>query len=90
MLVLFCLLPLYGQSTIAELDDWGEKIMDMLGSGWVQAICALAFAIEAGACIYMSRQGEGGVVKRFLPWMIGTIGLLSASSITSFFFGGAK
>jgi hypothetical protein len=73
-------------SGIPELDEWGSKVLGLITSDWVKAICALAFVIEAGGMIYAARQGEGGTVKKFLPWMIGTIGLLSAVSITDFFF----
>jgi hypothetical protein len=87
--LLVCGIMVFAQSSegIKELDDWGTNVMSLITSSWVQAICALAFAIEAGAMIYAGRQGESGVVKKFIPWMIGTIGLLSASAITGFFFG---
>ncbi len=90
VLLFFCLsVSIFAQANegISELDDWGVKILGLIKSGWIQAICALAFAIEAGACIFVGRQ-EPGLVKKFIPWMVGTVGLLSASSVASFFFGG--
>ena len=73
-------------SGIPALDTWGENILGLISSNWVKAICALGFAVEAGAMIWAGRQGESGAVKKFIPWMIGTVGLLTASSITDFFF----
>jgi hypothetical protein len=90
LLVLVCDIAVYAQASgIAALDTWGDRILGILTSSWIQAICALGFAIEAGAMIYSGRQGESGVVKKFIPWMIGTVGLLSASAITDFFFSAA-
>lgn len=74
------------ESTIAELDEWGTKILNLIKSGWIQSICALAFAIESGALIFVGRQ-EPGLIKKFIPWMVGTVGLLAASSVAAFFFG---
>jgi hypothetical protein len=88
ILFLLCLkLSVFAQAQdgISELDDWGEKIVGLIQSGWIEAICALAFAIEAGACIFVGRQ-EPGLIKKFIPWMVGTVGLLAAPSVTSFFF----
>ncbi len=79
----------FAADSIDELDAWGDKVLSLIGSSWIQALCALALAIEAGACIFAGRNGESGMIKKFLPWMVGTIGLLSASSITEFFFNKA-
>ncbi len=76
----------FAQETIAELDEWGDKVLGLIGSNWVKAIAALGFAIESGALIFAGRQQEG-MLKKFMPWMMGTIGLLAVSSIVDFFWG---
>jgi hypothetical protein len=76
----------FAADSIAELDKWGDNVIALIKSKWVTAICVLALAIEGGGMIWAGRQGESGLVKKFLPWMIGTIVLLSAQSITTFFF----
>lgn len=73
--------------TIEELDDWGEKILGLIGSGWVKALMTVALVIEFGIIGFGNAQGEGGIFKKVLPWTIGTVGILGASSITSFFWG---
>lgn len=82
----------YGsQSGIATLDSWGDKIIQVFTSSWVKAILVIALIIE-GICLVMAGQQGGGaqMLKRFGPWIIGTIILLSASGICDFFFNSAS
>ncbi|HBG37577.1 MAG TPA: hypothetical protein DDW88_10980, partial [Treponema sp.] len=73
--------------SIEALDSWGEKIVSLTTAPWLQAICIVALAIEGGSIVWAGKQGEQGIIKRVMPWMIGTIILLTASGITQFFFG---
>ncbi len=77
--------------TIEQLDDWGTKILSMFSSVWVKAIACVALIIEAIGMVVSGQQGGGGaVIKKFAPWLLGTIILLCASSITDYFYSGMK
>lgn len=72
--------------TIENLDTWGNNILSIFSSGWVKALCCVALIIEAIGMIVAGQQGGGGaIIKKFGPWIIGTVILLSASGITSYF-----
>lgn len=74
--------------TIEALDTWGDKILDIFASNWVKVICLVALIVEAIGMVVAGQQGGGGqIIKKFAPWIIGTIILLSASSICSYFLG---
>ena len=52
----------------------------------MKALACVALIIEAIGMIAAGQQGGGGaVIKKFAPWIIGTVILLSASSITGYF-----
>lgn len=77
--------------TIEALDDWGDKILKLFSSNWVKVICLVALIVEAIGMVVAGQQGGGGqIIKKFAPWIIGTIILLSASSICSYFLGDLK
>lgn len=77
--------------TIEALDDWGNKILELFSSNWVKVICLVALIVEAIGVVVAGQQGGGGqIIKKFAPWIIGTIILLSASSICSYFLSGLK
>lgn len=72
--------------TIDALDTWGDKILELFSSNWVKVICLVALIVEAIGMVVAGQQGGGGqIIKKFAPWIIGTIILLSASSICSYF-----
>ena len=78
-------------NTIDALDSWGTKILDLFSSSWVKVICLVALIVEAIGMVVAGQQGGGGaIIKKFAPWIIGTIILLSASSICSYFLGDLK
>ncbi len=92
--IVFCIVllasvtPMFAESseTIDTLDSWGTKILDLLSGTWVKVILLVALIIEAIGMVIAGQQGGGGaMVKKFLPWIIGTIVLLSASGIVSYF-----
>lgn len=74
--------------SIEVLDSAGQKILDLLGAKWVKALLCLALVIEFGVVAFGGAQGEGGMIKKVLPWIIGTAGILGAASIVNFFFSG--
>ena len=59
-------------------------------SKWVKALLTVALVIEFGVCAFGNAQGEGGMIKKVLPWIIGTAGILGASSIVDYFFNNVK
>ena len=77
-----------GGDSIVELDNWADKILELFQSSWVKAILLVALIVEAIGMVLAGQQGGGGqMIKKFAPWIIGTIILLSASSICSYFLG---
>ncbi|MBQ8678341.1 MAG: TrbC/VirB2 family protein [Treponema sp.] len=72
--------------SIDVLDSWSDKILDLLSSSWVKVLCLVALIIEAIGVVVSGQQGGGGqIIKRFAPWIIGTLILLCASGICSYF-----
>lgn len=72
--------------SIDVLDSWSDKILDLLSSSWVKVLCLVALIIEAIGVVLAGQQGGGGqIIKRFAPWIIGTLILLCASGICSYF-----
>lgn len=86
-----CVIPTFAASSgdsIVELDNWADKILELFQSSWVKAILLVALIVEAIGMVLAGQQGGGGqMIKKFAPWIIGTIILLSASSICSYFLG---
>lgn len=75
-----------GGDSIVELDNWADKILELFQSSWVKAVLLIALIVEAIGMVVAGQQGGGGqMLKKFAPWIIGTIVLLSASSICSYF-----
>ncbi|MBQ8680353.1 MAG: hypothetical protein IJ530_11410 [Treponema sp.] len=76
---------------IDVLDSWGNKILAIFSSGWVKALACVALIVEAIGMIVAGQQGGGGaIIKKFAPWIIGTIILLCASGITGYFLEGLE
>ena len=89
-----CVIPTFaasngGGSSIGELDNWADKILELFQSSWVKAILLVALIVEAIGMVLAGQQGGGGqMLKKFAPWIIGTIILLCSSSICSYFLDG--
>lgn len=83
--------PTFAQSsgdTIEQLDTWGDKILSLLQSTWVKVLLLVALIIEAIGVVVAGQQGGGGqILKKFAPWIIGTLILLCSSGICSYFLG---
>ncbi len=77
---------LFAADGIAVLDSTGTKILELVSAVWVKALLVVALIIEFGVIAFGSAQGEGGIIKKVLPWIIGTAGILGATSIVNFFF----
>ncbi len=90
ILLMFCIVStaLFADGGIKELDDWGTKLLNLFSSTWVKAICAIALIIICIGMITVGRQ-EQGMIKKFVPWLVGVIVLLSASSIVGYMFQGS-
>lgn len=77
--------------TITTLDTWGNNILAIFSSGWVKALACVALIIEALGMIVAGQQGGGGaIIKKFGPWIVGTVILLCASGITGYFLNGLE
>ena len=87
LIALFCSSGLFADDGIAVLDNAGQSILDLVGAKWVKALLVVALIVEFGGIAFGNAQGEGGMVKKVLPWIIGTAGILGATSIVNFFFG---
>lgn len=96
--IMFCIMsvfmitPIFAQSgndTIQALDTWSDKILGVLGSTWLKVLILIVLIAEAiGVIVGGQQQGGGGqIFKKFAPWIIGTIILLCASGIVTFFYG---
>ncbi|MCQ2596552.1 MAG: TrbC/VirB2 family protein [Treponema sp.] len=84
---LFCSSGLFAEG-IPVLDTAGTKILELVSATWVKALLVVALIIEFGVIAFGNAQGEGGIIKKVLPWIIGTAGILGATSIVNFFFSG--
>ena len=77
--------------TIEQLDTWGDKILSLFGSTWVKVLLLVALIIEAIGVVVAGQQGGGSqIIKKFAPWIIGTIILLCSSGIVSYFLDGME
>lgn len=88
-----CVIPTFAASgsgsSIGELDNWADKILELFQSSWVKALLLVALIVEAIGMVLAGQQGGGGqMLKKFAPWIIGTIILLCSSSICSYFLDG--
>ena len=72
---------------ISKLDDYGRMILGLFTSFWMKATCAVAFILISIRAITVGRD-EPGLMKKYIPWLIGVMLLLSAGEIVNFFFSG--
>lgn len=77
-----------GGDSIEQLDQWGTKIMNLFTSPWLKALVCVAIIIEAVGMIYAGQNGGGAqVIKKFAPIIIGSVILLAAQGIVTYFLG---
>jgi hypothetical protein len=73
--------------SIGKLDDYARLILGIFTSFWMKALCAVAFIIICIRAITVGRD-EPGLIKKYIPWGVGVLLLLSAGQIVNFFFNG--
>lgn len=74
-----------------QIEGFSDKILELFQSSWIKVICLIALIIEAIGVVVAGQQGGGGqIIKKFAPWIIGTLILLSASGITTYFLEGLE
>lgn len=73
--------------SIGKLDNYARLILGFFTSFWMKAVCAIAFILICLRAITVGRD-EPGLIKKYVPWMIGVLLLLSAGEIVNFFFNG--
>jgi len=88
LLVLLACTAVFASDSIAVLDTAGDKILALISAKWVKAILVLALIVEFGAIAFGKAQGQEGVIGKLLPWVIGTAGILGATSVVNYFFKG--
>lgn len=88
LVCLFATSGVFADDSIAVLDTAGNKILSLVNAKWVKALLVVALIIEFGVVAFGGAQGEGGIIKKVLPWIIGTAGILGATSVVNFFFKG--
>lgn len=77
--------------TIDKLDEWSNNLLALFTGSWIKALLLIALACEAIGVVIAGQQGGGGaMVKKFAPWIVGTVILLCASSITGYFTKGME
>lgn len=85
--LLLCMFtPMFAANDLtSQIDTVSENILDLIGGNTVKIILLLVLIGEAIGVVFMGRQGGGGeIIKKFFPWIVGTIILLCACSIVGF------
>ena len=66
----------------------GDRICVGVSGGKDSVLLLVALIIEAIGVVVAGQQGGGGqILKKFAPWIIGTLILLCSSGICSYFLG---
>lgn len=86
LFVMLCVTSLFAaDGNIAKLDDWAKIILGLFTSTWLKAVCVIALISICLTMVTVGRQ-EPGMFKKFIPWLVGVVIMLSAANIVSFFF----
>ena len=87
ILIFGCIAPIFAANDLtSQIDTVSENILDLIGGSTVKIILLLVLIGEAIGVVFMGRNGGGGeIIKKFFPWIVGTIILLCACSIVGFF-----
>ncbi|MDR3283828.1 MAG: TrbC/VirB2 family protein [Treponema sp.] len=72
------------QSGFTAADTYMNTIIGFITSPWVKGIAFVALVAECIAMLTAGRQ-EPGMFKKFIPWIVGTILFMSASTIVKYF-----
>lgn len=73
--------------TIEALEGQAGKLMDLFSGPIIAIVMCIALIICFGVIAWGNAQGEGGTIKKVMPWIIGIIGIGSAAGITTYFLG---
>ncbi len=72
-------------TALTSIDDKVTGLLGFLSGGWIKAICLVALVVESIGVVVGGQQGGGGqVFKKLAPWIVGTVLLLCASSLTTY------
>ena len=86
LFVMLCVTTLFAaDGNIAKLDDWAKIILGLFTSRWLKPVCVIALIAICLTMVTVGRQ-EPGMFKKFIPWLVGVVIMLSAANIVSFFF----
>lgn len=79
--------PIFAASSDTGIDSAVEKVTSFLSSGLITAICLIALVVEGIGVVVMGKQGADiqAIISKFSPWVVGTVVLLSANGICSYF-----
>jgi trbC/VIRB2 family len=86
LFVMLCATSLFAtDGNIAKLDDWAKIIVGLFTKTWLKAVCVIALIAICIGMVTIWRQ-EPGMFKKFIPWLVGVVVMLSAAAIVNFFF----
>ena len=90
-LLLSCvMLPIFAAGNGTGIEEAVEKVTSFLSSGVITAVCLITLVVEAIGVVVMGKQGADiqAIISKFAPWVVGTVVLLSANGICSYFLTG--
>ncbi|MFI3257025.1 MAG: TrbC/VirB2 family protein [Spirochaetales bacterium] len=80
-----CGAKVFAADGIPELEEGANSLLELFSSGIFRAIMTVALLIIFGVIAFGNAQGEGGMFKKTFPWIVGVLGVGSASAITDYF-----
>lgn len=86
LLIAFVITPVFADG-VTEVESAVQKVTDFLSSGVITAICLIALVVEGIGVVVMGKQGADiqAIISKFSPWVVGTVVLLSANGICTYF-----
>jgi type IV secretory pathway VirB2 component (pilin) len=84
MFLFVCATFAFAQDSDFGLGTSLQLVVDFISNPWVRGVAFAALAIECIGMIMAGRQ-EQQMIKRFIPWVVGTVIFLAAGTITTRF-----
>ena len=86
-LLIACIITPIFADGVTEVESAVQKVTDFLSSGVITAICLIALVVEGIGVVVMGKQGADiqAIISKFAPWVVGTVVLLSANGICTYF-----
>lgn len=86
-LLIACVITPVFVDGVTEVESAVQKVTDFLSSGVITAICLIALVVEGIGVVVMGKQGADiqAIISKFAPWIVGTVVLLSANGICTYF-----